>query len=78
MSDHRENLPERRTRFVHGVFVGALLLVVLTVIGAYLLGDFRGLNPGADFGLILTITLGIGICAGLVVAALHLGPPKDH
>ncbi len=53
------------------VFVGVLLLVVLTVIAIYLLGDFRGLNPGADFGLVLSITLAIGIAVGLLLAYLH-------
>ncbi|MGE0008522.1 MAG: hypothetical protein AB7S92_23455 [Parvibaculaceae bacterium] len=57
---------------VQMVVVGALLLVVLSVIIEYLLGDFRGLNAGADFGLVTGIALLVALCAGILAAAFHV------
>lgn len=62
---------------VQRVFVGALLVVVLTVIATYMLGDFRGLNIGADFGLILAVTLLIALIVGLLAAAFHRRRSRD-
>lgn len=60
------------------VFVGALLLVVLSVIAEFLLGDFRGHSPGGDFGLVIGVALIVAICVGGLAAAFHIGAPKDH
>lgn len=60
------------------VFVGTLLLVVLSVIAEYMLGDFRGLNSGADFGLVIGVALVVGLCAGALAASFHKRTPNDH
>lgn len=60
------------------VFVGALLLVVLTVIAAYLLGDFKGHNAGADFGIIIGATLIIALFVGFITAAVRNHITRRH
>lgn len=63
--------PARSSNFVQLIFAGTLLFIVLSVIVEYVLGDFIGLNPGQDLGLVLAGTLTSGICVGVVAGLLH-------
>lgn len=71
-----EEAPSRAS--VERIFVGALLLVVLTVIAAYLLGDFKGHNAGADFGIVIGATLIIALFVGLITAAIRGHTTRHH
>jgi hypothetical protein len=73
-----ERKPDLPLDTVTKVFVGALLLVVLSVIAEYVLGEFRGRNPGADFGLILAVTLIVAFCVGFLAAAIHRYRSRHH
>lgn len=71
---HEFEPPRKTAQSPHQVqliFVGALLLVVLSVVAEYVMGDFVGRNVGQDLGLIVGGTMVAGVCVGLVVAAFH-------
>jgi hypothetical protein len=63
--------PAQSSHLVQLVFVGTLLFIVLSVMAEYGLGEFKGLNIGGDFSVILGTTLIFAIAVGLGIGLIH-------
>ena len=53
------------------VIGGTVVLVVLTVLGTWIFGGFKGLSGGGVMALILGVSLSYGLGVGLMVVVLY-------
>jgi hypothetical protein len=70
--------PVMRSLSISQVAGGAVALIVLTLLGAWIFGGFSGLGTGGTIALILGITLSVALGVGLMAATFYSSRGQDE
>jgi hypothetical protein len=71
MNDNDPQPPAPKPLGFGTIVVGTIALAVLTILGTYVFGGFRGLGAGGAMALILGVSFSYALGVGLMVALFY-------